>query len=80
MKDFITRKLEINIKLRAVTKIGNKICLIETENTADKIKILKNRNKLKDIKEHKIYIGPDMSKKERAIQYEIRKVAKEERK
>jgi hypothetical protein len=61
--------------VKNATKIGDKTCLIQLENTTDKIAIMKNKRNLKD---EKIYINEDWSRWEREIQTTIRTIAKEE--
>lgn len=78
MHTFITRNMNINVRIKNARKIGEKICLVELENGNDKRLIMRNKNKLKEIKEHKIYINDDMSKEQREIQRKIRIQARKE--
>lgn len=77
--ELLENTLNIKIDVQGVRKINEKMCLVELKNSADKEKIMKNKNKLKQIREHKIYINDDMSKTDRYIQGEIRKQAREEK-
>lgn len=79
MENFIKDNLEIDIKIGNARKIGTNIVLIELGDNNDKHKIMKNKNKLKNIKDKRIYINDDMTKEEREIQKRIRMVAKEEK-
>jgi hypothetical protein len=65
----------VDVHVKNATKIGDKTCLIQLENTTDKIAIMKNKRNLKD---EKIYINEDWSRWEREIQTTIRTIAKEE--
>ncbi|KAK9745155.1 hypothetical protein QE152_g7164 [Popillia japonica] len=75
----IEKSLGIQIKTKAVKKLGPKTYLIELTSIDDKIKIMKNKSKLKEYTEEKVYINDDMTKEEREIQEKIRRKAKEER-
>jgi hypothetical protein len=56
----------------------NGTCLLQLENTTDKIEIMKNKLKLRNLKDKKIYIIEDWSREERKIQNTITTAAKEE--
>lgn len=79
MENFMEEKLNIDIKIKSVKKLGNKTCLIELENENEKVKVMKNKSKLRRNKREKIFINDDMSKEERLIQGKIRKKAQEEK-
>ncbi|KAI4454299.1 hypothetical protein MML48_9g00009569 [Holotrichia oblita] len=79
VEDILKKYLEIQIEIKTVKQLGPRTCLIELKNTEDKIKIMKNKAKLREYREGKIYINDDMTKKEREIQGRIREKAKEER-
>lgn len=79
VEDIIKKYMEIQIETKAVKRIGPTTCLIELKNTEDKIKLMKNKRKLREYKQQKIYINDDMTKEERGIQEKIRRKAKEER-
>jgi hypothetical protein len=49
-------------------KIKEGMCLVELRNETDKGTVMKNKAKLKEIKEPRVYINDDMSKIEREIQ------------
>lgn len=78
IENFISQELKLNVKLKSVGKIGEKVCVIETESMTDKLNILKNKKQLKNLTE-RIYIDSDLTKKEREIQKVITDIAKEER-
>uniref|UniRef100_A0A6P7FC70 Uncharacterized protein PF11_0207-like isoform X1 n=1 Tax=Diabrotica virgifera virgifera TaxID=50390 RepID=A0A6P7FC70_DIAVI len=71
--------MEIEVKIKNAYKLGTKTCLIELEDQEDKIKVMKNKSKLKNYKEEKIYINNDTTMREREIQKTIRMIAREER-
>lgn len=83
LKEKIETKLEaylgIKSKIKEVTKISKTMCKVELENYSDKREILKNKKKLRRVKEGKIYINEDLTYDDRRIQKEIRKIAKQER-
>ncbi|KAK9758999.1 hypothetical protein QE152_g331 [Popillia japonica] len=79
LESTIEKSLGIQIKTKAVKKLGPKTYLIELTSIEDKIKIMKNKSKLKEYTEEKVYINDDMTKEEREIQEKIRRKAKEER-
>lgn len=78
MEVFIRRNMEVEAKIRNARKIGEKTCLVELENATEKFMIMKNKNKLKEIKEMRIFINDDMSKEQRNIQKSIRAQARDE--
>lgn len=78
IEDFIQKVLNVNKEIKGARKLGNRIYLIEMKNSSDKEEIMKNKNKLKELKNIKVFINDDMSKTEREIQGKIRKKAKEE--
>ncbi|XP_050503197.1 uncharacterized protein LOC126882343 [Diabrotica virgifera virgifera] len=78
MENFRAQELQIQIKLRSAKKIGETVCAIETEALTDKMEILNKKRKLKQHKD-RIYINNDWTSKEKEIQKEITKIAKDER-
>lgn len=78
MEQFIKKELNIDTDIKSAKNIGNKICLIEFNSTTEKEKVMKNKSKLKNRKDARVYINDDMTKAEREIQGVIRKTAKEE--
>ncbi|KAF5273405.1 hypothetical protein FQA39_LY07422 [Lamprigera yunnana] len=78
---FIKDKMEIEPIIRTAYKIGENRFVIKLDIIEQKMRILKNKNTLRDIADGKnVYIDCDLTKNERKIQAEIRKHAKEERK
>uniref|UniRef100_A0A6P7GYW0 Uncharacterized protein LOC114348580 n=1 Tax=Diabrotica virgifera virgifera TaxID=50390 RepID=A0A6P7GYW0_DIAVI len=76
INNFIKHHLGIEVKIRNAHKLGEKTCLIELENQEEKRKIMEKKYKLKEIKEHKVYINEDTTIKERDIQKTIRMKSK----
>lgn len=79
MESFIKRHLGMDIEIKNTHKIGEKHCLIGLKNGEDKIKLMQNKHKLREIKENKIFLNNDMTKQERRIQRELRRIARSER-
>jgi hypothetical protein len=79
LTSFLERALQIKIDIINAKKIKEGMCLVELRNETDKGTVMKNKAKLKEIKEPRVYINDDMSKIEREIQKKIRIRAKEER-
>uniref|UniRef100_A0A6P7GHK2 Uncharacterized protein LOC114342707 isoform X2 n=1 Tax=Diabrotica virgifera virgifera TaxID=50390 RepID=A0A6P7GHK2_DIAVI len=79
VEHFIGRNLKLQVKLRGAVKIGDQIFVAEMENLTDKLSVLKNKGKLKNLQGQKVYIESDLTRKEREIQAKIRKMAKEEK-
>lgn len=69
----------LEIKAKAAHKLGPKICLVELNTKEDKLKVMKNKQKLKGLKDKKIFINNDLTPEERDIDRSIRKIAHEER-
>lgn len=76
---FIENRLQIDVEVSAVNKIGERMCIIEMKNDKDKTKVMQNKMKLKDLKTEKIFIQNDLTKKEREQRRQIWTRAKEER-
>lgn len=79
MEEFIEQKLEVKASVKTATKLGRKTCLISFRQLDDKVKVLKNKSKLRNIKSAKIYINEDYTLQERDIQKQLRIIAKKER-
>lgn len=79
VRNIMKKHLEIDVKIKSARKLGQKTCLIELENVEEKIKVMINKNKLRLLKEDKIYMNDDLSKKDREIQEKIRKRANMEK-
>uniref|UniRef100_A0A6P7GQB1 Uncharacterized protein LOC114345469 n=1 Tax=Diabrotica virgifera virgifera TaxID=50390 RepID=A0A6P7GQB1_DIAVI len=68
----------IEVKINEARKLGDKIYLVELDSKYEKMKIMKNTYKLKELP-NRIYINDDLTKREREIQSKIRATAKEEK-
>lgn len=75
---FLKQHIGLEIKPKAVTKIGDKTFVIELANEVDKQEIMRNKTKLKDLREM-IFISNDLTKKEIQKQKQLRQIAKEEK-
>ncbi|KAK4872005.1 hypothetical protein RN001_016129 [Aquatica leii] len=80
IKDFMQQKLGIEVAIKTAYKLGPQQCLVQVDNSVDKLKIMQSKIKLKNIEESRVFINNDLSKKERDIDKEIRNIAQEERK
>ncbi|XP_050516355.1 calcium-binding and coiled-coil domain-containing protein 2-like [Diabrotica virgifera virgifera] len=78
VENIIKNTIQININVKTAHKIGRKVCLIEINNEDEKEQIMKNKYKLKELQQEKVYINHDMTTKEREKNKQIRKMAKEE--
>ena len=68
----------MNVPVKSVTTLGQRVRLAELENKEDKIRIMKNKSKLRKLTGMTIYIDNDYTLKEQQIQKNIRKRAAEE--
>lgn len=71
--------LDIEVSIHSATRLGHKTCLVSLENKNDKIKVMENKSKLRNMKD-KIYINNDLTVVERNIQRNIRQRAEDEKK
>ncbi|KAF2885367.1 hypothetical protein ILUMI_20836 [Ignelater luminosus] len=71
--------LNIQIEPKKLYKLSDKMCLIELKNLEDTATIMKNKARLKQIKEAKVYINNDLSVIEREKQKQIKRKANEEK-
>lgn len=76
--NFLKQSLNVDIKPKLVNKIGEKTCVIELEGEEDKMEIMKNKTKLKNYKQMKVFINEDLTKQEREKQKQIRQMARNE--
>lgn len=79
VEEFIKQNLKIDAKPKSVHKINNAVCVAECANFEEKIRILENKNKLRQYKDAMIFIENDLTVKEREEQKKIRDIAKQER-
>lgn len=78
MNEFIKEKLDVQVNIKTVQKLGEKVCLIELQNLHEKEQIIKNKYKLRKLSE-RIYINEDLSRKDREIQKQLRTKLQEAR-
>ncbi|KAF2901652.1 hypothetical protein ILUMI_04530 [Ignelater luminosus] len=72
IKSFIEKQLGMDVEIKNAKKLGNKACLLELGSETEKQEIMKNKGKLKSIRNEKIYINDDMTKNERKVQGKIK--------
>lgn len=81
VEDFLRKELEVETKINTAYKLESKttteMIVVQMESWEKKKEVMQTKNKLKNTK---IYIDNDLTKKEREIQMEIRKIAFEEKK
>lgn len=80
MKNFIQQKLEVSVPIKTAYKIGPKMCVVQLESFEDKVKLMQNKWKLKNMEGDKVFFNNDLTRKEREGDKQIRKKAEEERK
>lgn len=80
ISNFIERELGIKVNIKAAYKLATKVCLVELENPKDKEMIMNNKQKLRNIKNERIFINNDLTKWEREIQKQIKIRAEKEKK
>lgn len=79
MENFFQTNLQLGINVRNAIKIGENRCLIQLNNGDDKQAVMNNKYKLKYKRNEKIFLNNDMTKQERIVQRQIRKLAKDEK-
>lgn len=79
MENMIKQYMDVEVKIKNAYKINDRTCLIEIDNFNQKLEVLKNKHKLKNVKSQIIYIENDLTTKERDIQKTIRAVANTEK-
>lgn len=73
---FIEEKVKVQAKITEAYEITKGIILAKIQNWQQKKTIMENKDKLKNTR---VYIENDMTKQEREIQAQLRKIAKEEK-
>lgn len=79
LNTFIQNQLGVLVQAKMATKLSEKTYKMELRSEEDKENIMKNKYKLKNMKEDRIYISHDLSKRERYMKQQIRTRALEER-
>uniref|UniRef100_A0A6P7FZJ9 Uncharacterized protein PF11_0207-like n=1 Tax=Diabrotica virgifera virgifera TaxID=50390 RepID=A0A6P7FZJ9_DIAVI len=77
MEKMIEQELMLKTKIKKAHKIGQERCIVEMAEWGDKVKILKEKAKLRG---KDIFIEADLTKHEQKIQKHMRDVAREEKK
>ncbi|KAK9709393.1 hypothetical protein QE152_g26638 [Popillia japonica] len=72
----IIKHIGVEVKIKSAAKIGHKTCLLELEDQGDKEEILRNKFKLKNVRNERIYINDDLTRNEREQQRQMRKNSK----
>ncbi|CAG9831357.1 unnamed protein product [Diabrotica balteata] len=72
VENFLEKELQVSVDVNGVRKIGENTALVELNSVKNKIEVKKNKKKLKNKTDERIYINDDMSKEEIIIQKEIR--------
>lgn len=80
IQNFVKSELGIEVEVVNTRKINDKTCVIEMKTFEEKLKILQNKKKLKNMKDQKIYIECDYTEREMEMQKIIRTRAAEEKK
>lgn len=65
MKLMVNEYVGVEVKVKSAAKIGDKTYLMELEDQRDKETIMKNKYKLKNVRNKRIYINDDLTKSER---------------
>ena len=65
----------MDVRVTKACKLGPNTCLVQLKTRDEKEKVMKNKNKLKNLDGEKIFINEDLTVSERRKQTEIRKMA-----
>ncbi|KAK9753817.1 hypothetical protein QE152_g1773 [Popillia japonica] len=79
IENFVKTHLKLDIKMKKAYAIGERACILEMDNFADKKCILENKKKLNNIVGPRVYIDNDLTPNERKIQKVIKIKANEEK-
>lgn len=75
----IKKYIGLDSRIKSVSKLSKKICKVELDSTEEKEEIMKNKTKLRQTQEMKIFINDDLTTNERNIQKKIRDHARQQR-
>lgn len=64
MSNFVERNLEVNVHIKKASKLGQRHCLLDFGSMQDKEKIMQNKHKLQEVRDERIYINNDLTRKE----------------
>lgn len=79
INELIASQLQVEATTKEIYKLGPTVYKVKLNNWKDKEHIMKNKNKLKNFGNGKIYISHDLTKTELETQRKLRNVAAEER-
>lgn len=79
-ENFFRQNLKVETKVKSVHKLGPKTCLIQLEDEQQKREVMREKSKLRNLRDNRVYLNDDLTKGERHMQKVIRETAKEERK
>lgn len=79
MSNFLKEHLGMATVIKRVQRIKDNICVIELNNWEEKMKVMENKRKLKDLKDIKVYIDSDLTRNEQEAQKRIREIAGREK-
>nr|CAI5838482.1 unnamed protein product [Callosobruchus analis] len=79
VKRFFEEQVKVKVNVPKVIKVNNQMHVAEIESFDKKLEIMRIKGKIDTLKQNKIYISSDLTKKERAIQKTIRDRATQER-
>lgn len=79
VEDLLKLHLKVTPKFLWVKKMNDERCICGLENFGNKLEIMKSKQKLKMVKDRKIFIMDDLTYNEREIQRKIRERASQEK-
>lgn len=79
METFLWEKLEVEVCVKAVYKLRQRLCLLELHSFQDMLKVMKSKNKLRKNKDQPILINIDWMKNEIEILQQIYEEAQKEK-
>lgn len=75
MVNFMKEHLQVTVEVNKVIKIGNKTCLVQTKDAAEKDRLMENKHKLANLKTEKVFISDDYTTEEMNIHKQKRNMA-----
>lgn len=79
MENLIKKHVKVDVEIYSAHKLGKATCLVKMNNNQDKTKVMQNKNRLRNLKEQKVYINHDLTEDEMSMQKTIRERAQEEK-
>lgn len=71
-ENVVERYLGIKVNVKMAAKLGEKTYLVQMQSEKDKDMVMKNKHKLRNVKNERIYMNNDLSKTDREVQNKIR--------